>query len=108
QGARVPLRQVSTISYSTETEKLRRQNQFRAITVSCAPEEGVLASEIMNVARTRIKEIAAALPPGYRLEIAGEEKDQIKSFKELSIVMGISIAMIFLALVFQFKHAIKP
>ena len=108
QGARIPLRQVSTISRATETEKLRRQNQFRTITVSCAPEEGVLASEIMNDARPRIKEIGAALPPGYRLEIAGEEKDQVKSFKELTIVMGISIAMIFLALVFQFKHAIKP
>ena len=91
RGSKVPLGAVSSISYSTETEKLRRQNQFRAITVSCAPEDGVLASEIMNAARPRIKEIAAELPPGYRLEIAGEEKDQIKSFKELSIVMGISI-----------------
>src|SRR5262249_30296725 len=100
-AAKIPLRQVSSISYNTETEKLRRQNQFRTITVSCAPEEGVLASEIMNAARPRIMEIARALPPGYRMEIAGEEKDQVKSFKQLTVVMGISVALIFLALVFQ-------
>jgi multidrug efflux pump subunit AcrB len=99
---------VSTISYSTETEKLRRLNQFRTITVSCTSIEGVLPSEVMKAARSRLQEIAANLPPGYQLQIEGEEKDQVKSFKELIVVMAISIAMIFLALVFQFKHAIKP
>ena len=32
----------------------------------------------------------------------------MKGFRNLAIVMMISIAMIYLALVFQFKHAIKP
>jgi len=106
--AKVPLQQVSKIAYSAETEKLRRQNQFRTITVSCLPEEGVLPSEVMSAARSRLEEIAGALPPGYKLEIGGEEENQVEGFKELTVVMGISIAMIFLALVFQFKHAIKP
>lgn len=38
----------------------------------------------------------------------GEYKEQVKSFGELGIVMGISIAMIFMALVIQFKNAVKP
>ena len=42
------------------------------------------------------------------MEIGGEEESQVSGFKELAIVMGISIAAIFLALVFQFKHAFKP
>jgi multidrug efflux pump subunit AcrB len=105
---KVPLQQVSTIGYSAETEKLRRLNQFRTITVSCLPDEGVLPSEVMTAARPRLNEIASALPPGYKLEIGGEEEEQVSGFKELVMVMGISIAMIFLALVFQFKHAIKP
>src|SRR5690242_4027317 len=48
------------------------------------------------------------MPPGYRLEIGGEEEDQVKSFKDLVIVLAVSVAAIFLALVFQFKNAIKP
>lgn len=106
--AKVPLQQVSTIGYSAETEKLRRLNQFRTITVSCLPDEGVLPSEIMTAARPGLEEIASALPPGYKLEIGGEEEEQVSGFKELVMVLGISIAMIFLALVFQFKHSIKP
>lgn len=105
---RVPLRQVSSVSYQMQTEKLRRRNQFRTITVSCSPIEGVLASEVMTAARPRLKEFAKTLPPGYKMEIGGEEESQVEGFHDLVIVLGISVAAIFLTLVFQFKSAIKP
>ncbi|MGB9180764.1 MAG: efflux RND transporter permease subunit [Pyrinomonadaceae bacterium] len=105
---KVPLQQVSSIGYQMETQKLRRRNQFRTITVSCFPIEGHLPSEVMSDVRPQLLEFEKRLPPGYRMEIGGEEESQVSGFKELSIVMGISIAAIFLALVFQFKHAIKP
>src|SRR5262249_29184553 len=107
-SARVPLQQVSSIEYRMQTEKLRRRNQFRTITVSCFPIEGVLPSEVMKGARTRLEAFASALPPGYKMEIGGEEEEQVKGFKNLAVVLLISIIAIFLALVFQFKHAIKP
>jgi multidrug efflux pump subunit AcrB len=62
----------------------------------------------MSAAREKLDRFKATLPPGYRMEIGGEEEDQIKGFRDLTIVLGISVAAIFLALVFQFKHAIKP
>jgi multidrug efflux pump subunit AcrB len=105
---RVPLGQVSSVEYRMQTEKLRRRNQFRTITVACFPQDGVLPSEIMKAARLQLEAFASALPPGYKMEIGGEEEEQIKGFKNLSVVLLISIAAIFLALVFQFKHAIKP
>jgi multidrug efflux pump subunit AcrB len=105
---RIPLQQVSSIEYAMQTEKLRRRNQFRTITVSCLPEDGVLASEVMTAVREPLGQLQKTLPPGYKMEIGGEEEDQVRGFKELAIVMGISIAAIFLALVFQFKHAVKP
>ncbi|MEW6130070.1 MAG: efflux RND transporter permease subunit [Acidobacteriota bacterium] len=107
-GRRIPLQQVSSIDYQLETEKLRRRNQFRTITVSCMPEGDTLPSEIMTAARPQLEELQKQLPPGYKLEIGGEEAEQVKGFKQLTIVMAISVAVIFLALVFQFKHAIKP
>ena len=42
------------------------------------------------------------------MEIAGEYKEQQKGFGNLAVVMGISVLAIFLALVVQFKHAVKP
>lgn len=107
-ATRVPLRQVSSIEYGMQIEKLRRRNQFRTITVSCFPIEGALPSEVMSAARERLEAFAGALPPGYKMEIGGEEEDQVKGFKDLTVVLAISVAAIFLALVFQFKHAIKP
>jgi multidrug efflux pump subunit AcrB len=41
---KVPLRQVSSIEYGMQTEKVRRRNQFRTITVSCMAEPGHLPS----------------------------------------------------------------
>ncbi len=105
---KVPLRQVSSVDYGLQTEKLRRRNQFRTITVSTMPAEGHLASEIMAAAGPRLQELGASLPPGYQMEIGGEEEDRKKSFKQLVIVLLISVVAIFLALVLQFKNAVKP
>src|SRR4029078_10546967 len=57
---------------------------------------------------SKLKIFQDTLPPGYKMEIGGEEESQVSGFKELAVVMVISIAAIFLALVFQLKHAIKP
>jgi multidrug efflux pump subunit AcrB len=105
---KVPLRQVSKVSYGMETEKLRRRNQFRTITVACFPIEGVLPSEVLNKARARIAAIAGDLPPGYKIEIGGEEEEQVKGFADMTAVMVISIVAIFVALVIQFRNAVKP
>jgi multidrug efflux pump subunit AcrB len=109
QGAqKVPLGEVSTTEYSMQNAKLRARNQFRTITVAAMPAEGHLASEIMKLAQPKLTEMQNSLPVGYKLEIGGEQEDQVKGFKNLAVVLMISVIMIFLALVFQFKSAIKP
>lgn len=105
---KIPLGQISHIDYSLQDEVIRRRNQFRTITVSASPREGVLASEIMKQAQPELATVAAHLPPGYRLEIGGEQQKQKDGFRQLGIVLLISSAMIFLALAFQFNSAIKP
>jgi len=106
--ARVPLRQVSDIQYGMSTEKIRRRNQFRTITVSAFPVPGVLPSEVLGEARAALGELGASLPPGYRLEIGGEEEEQVAGFAEMATVMVISVIAIYLALVVQFRNAVKP
>lgn len=105
---KVHLSQVASTEQSMQTEKLRSRNQFRTITVKAVPIEGRLASEVMTAARPKLQEFASQMPAGYRLEIGGEEEDTIKGFRNLTIVLLISVVTIFLALVFQFKNAIKP
>lgn len=105
---KVPITQVSSLKYGMITEKLRRRDQFRTITVSCIPLGEALPYDVMTQVRPKLMEIQKNLPPGYRLEIGGEEEDQKKGFADLVTVLAISATMIFLALVIQFKHAVKP
>jgi len=87
---------------------LRRRGQFRTITVSAFPAEGYLPSEVLNAAQPEIDKLKADLPPGYKLAVGGEHEEQVKSFRNQARVMLMSTAMIFLALVIQFRHAAKP
>jgi multidrug efflux pump subunit AcrB len=105
---KVPVSQVVRLDYSFSGEVIRRRNQFRTITVSCWPHEGVLPSEVMAAVRPALGSISASLPPGYNLAVAGEEEKQIDNFAKLSVVLATSVLAIFLALTFQFKNAIKP
>jgi len=105
---KIPMRQVSKVSYAMETEKLRRRNQFRTLVVGCFTTPGALSSEVLKDVLPKLEEMKKTLPPGYSLEIEGEYKEQKKGFKELGVVMAVSIGMIYLALVIQFKNAVKP
>jgi multidrug efflux pump len=107
-GRRVPLRQVASVAYGFATEKIIRRDHHRTITVATFPSEGTLPSEVMDAVRGRIKAVTASLPPGYKLEIGGEEEERLKGFANLVTVLLISIIGIFAALVVQFKNAVKP
>lgn len=105
---KVPLSEMATITYGIETEKICRRNQFRTISVGAFTVPGVLPSEVMDNIRPQITAFQKRLPPGYVMEIGGEEAEQSKSFDEMTVVMITSIVSIFLCLLFQFKSVVKP
>ncbi|HOY65570.1 MAG TPA: efflux RND transporter permease subunit [Candidatus Ozemobacteraceae bacterium] len=105
---RQPIGQVADLEYRLKPEKILRRNQFRCVTVSCFPAEGFLPSQVVSWLRPGLASFTASLPLGYRLEVAGEQEKQDKGFRELIVVLGVSVCMIYLALVFQFSHAVKP
>lgn len=107
-NGRATLQQVSSLEYGTETEKIRRRDHFRTISVGGYPVPGTLPTEVMNVARPKLNALGASLPPGYRLVIGGSEEEQNKGFGEMSLVMLVSVVLIYLALAIQFDHAVKP
>jgi multidrug efflux pump subunit AcrB len=106
--AKVPLRQISDFGFGGETAKIQRRNHARTITVGAFPAAGHLPSEVLAQIQPGLAEIQRNLLPGYELTIGGEQEEQKKSFRDLVIVLVISIAAIFVALVLQFKNALKP
>jgi multidrug efflux pump subunit AcrB len=105
---KVPLLEVSSIENILQTLRIRHLEHFRTISVQSFTRTGVLPSEVFKAAKPRLDQLQASLPPGYRIIISGEQAKQEQGFVNLAIVMAVSIGMIFLALAFQFKHAVKP
>jgi multidrug efflux pump len=102
------LGQISRLTYSPEMAVIHRVNQYRAINVSALPTPGHLAEEITAPLMPRIRQFERQLPAGYRLEIVGELKEQLKGQRRSITVLIASVIAIYLALVFQFKNAVKP
>jgi multidrug efflux pump subunit AcrB len=107
-GQKVSLPQVASLSTELGPEQIKRRNQFRTITVQAFPRGGALPSEVLAASRDDIDRFTAGLPPGFRLEIAGEHEKQEEGFGEMTVVLGISVALIFIALTVQFQNAVKP
>ena len=107
-GKPVPLKAISSVQYRLETQRIRRRAHYRTITVAAFTAPGVLASEVLNEALPKIKELQATVPTGYKIEIGGEYAKQQTGFGELSVILLISCLMIYVALVIQFNSAIKP
>jgi multidrug efflux pump subunit AcrB len=105
---RVPLQSIATVGNSLETGRVRRREHFRTISILCYPEPGVLASDVLNEILPQIQKFQKNLPPGYQLRIGGERAKQIDGFDNLKLVLLISLVGIYLALLIQFKNAVKP
>jgi multidrug efflux pump subunit AcrB len=107
-GNKVPLLGVASTEYGFETERIRRLEQFRTVTVFSYPAEGYLSADIMKAAQPQLDAIAAALPVGYVMQISGDQANTVNGFGELIGIMAISAGAIFIALVFQFRNLVKP
>ena len=109
QGStKIPLQQIASLSTGLRPEKINRRDQFRTITIGAYPKDGVLSSEVLTASKPTLDSLAAHLPLGVKLKIAGEQEKQQDGFLELVLVLATSVAMIFLALAVQFQSAVKP
>jgi multidrug efflux pump subunit AcrB len=107
-NTKIPLVQISEIDNDLVTGRIIRMEQFRTINVRCFASAGHLSSEVIKAAMPQLRDLEKSLPPGYKMQIGGEYDKSKTGFINLGWVMAISIAMIFLALVFQFNNGIKP
>jgi multidrug efflux pump subunit AcrB len=105
---KIPLVQISSIANSLSTERIIRLDHFRTMSIYAFPAPGHLASEITTIALPKLKELQKSIPPGYSITVGGEYDKQQTGFKNLAIVLAISVSAIYLALLFQFNNAIKP
>ncbi|MBZ5511259.1 MAG: CusA/CzcA family heavy metal efflux RND transporter [Acidobacteriia bacterium] len=100
-GERVSLAQLTTVSVRDGAYDIYRENNNRydAVTFSVRGRDlGTTVEEAMKRINEKVK-----LPPGYRLEWAGEYESQQRANKRLAIIVPLTIMLIFMILYTLFK-----
>lgn len=106
--ARVPLASVADVRLDLTTQRIKRRDHFRTVTVLAFPRDGRLPSNVMKEIDGPLATFAASLPPGIQLQVGGEQAKATHGFANLRMILGISAVGIFAALVFQFFSLVKP
>jgi multidrug efflux pump subunit AcrB len=101
----VPLRQVADLVETQSPQIIKRQDLQRRIGIY-ANAEGRPAGDV----GTDVQKIASAmdLPPGYRLQAAGQQQDMQESFSAALAALGLAVIFIYLILASQFASFTQP
>jgi len=105
-GASVPLSSLGTFDYKGGFGTINRVDQKRVVTVT-ADNEGRLAEDVLKDVQKRLTG-GLELPPGYRIEYAGQKKEQAKTSAFLSKAFVVAILLIVMILVAQFNTLSVP
>jgi multidrug efflux pump subunit AcrB len=101
----VPLRQVADLVESTSPQIIKRQDLQRRVGIY-ANVEGRPAGDVGTDVQKIAKDMT--LPPGYRLQAAGQQQDMQESFQAAVAALGLAIIFIYLILASQFASFTQP
>jgi len=106
-GVQVPLGEIAEINYTRGAQMIRSENTFLVGYVIFDKQEGKAEVDVVEDAAKVIQSKIASgelnLPAGVTYKFAGNYEQQLRATKRLSIVIPISLLLIFLLLFFQFK-----
>ncbi len=108
-GAQVPLRELATIDYRRGPQMIKSEDTFLVAYVLFDKEPGEAEVSVVEDARDFIQSKIDAgdltVPAGVSYEFSGSYKNQVRAAKRMSIVLPLSLAIIFLLIYFQFRKA---
>lgn len=104
-GQSIPLSSLGEFEYRPGLGTIQRFNRRRLVTVS-ADVEGRLGPEVLKDVMALLEDMD--VPPGYRLEYAGEKEEQDKATLFLVKALGGALLLIILILVAQFNTLSAP
>ena len=99
-GKLIPLGSVAQMTRSNGQAELLRENLRSMALISGHLEDRDLGSAVSEIRDGLAK---LKLPVGYSYEIGGQYESQQQSFRELLIVFGVAIVLVFTILVIQFQ-----
>lgn len=101
-GGKVPLKEVAELVPAWHTGTVAHRNGLRTLTIQSEAQLGVKASVIMAKVQPEIEKLA--LPEGIRIAYGGELESSGESAPGMGVSLGVSLILIFMTLLFQFKN----
>ena len=109
-GAQVPLGDLVRVEYVRGPQMIKSEDTFLTGYVLFDKKEGYAEVDVVEEAqrfiRQRIDSGELTVPAGVNYKFSGSYENQLRAMKRLSIVIPISLLLIFLLLFFQFKTII--
>ena len=109
-GVQVPLGELVEINFIRGPQLIKSEDTFLVGYVLFDKKENFAEVDVVNDAQalidTKITEGSLVVPKGVSFKFSGSYENQIRAVKRLSIVIPISLVVIFLLLYFQFKTVI--
>jgi len=104
-GAKVSLSEIAEIVEESTPPEIEHENKQRVITVSAKPENislGELGASIQKLTRN------IDLPTGVDINVGGRYEDQMESFRDLLILLFVSILLVYISMAAQFESLTMP
>jgi len=109
-GAQIPLSQLVDFEYVRGPQNIKSENTFLVGYVLLDKKKGYAEVDVVNDAQeaiqAKINSGELIVPAGISYKFSGSYENQVRAVKRLSIVIPISLVLIFLLLFFQFKTII--
>ncbi|SDF76052.1 efflux RND transporter permease subunit [Terriglobus roseus] len=102
-GERVSLAQVTKLQTTDGAEEIYRENGLRYVAIKYSVRDRDLGSTVEEAIRKVNAQVT--MPPGYKLDWAGEYESQKRSSRRLLIVLPITLLLIFIILYTMFNSA---
>ncbi len=106
-GTQVPLSELSTVVYRRGPQIVKSEDTFLVAYVLFDKRPGVAEVTVVEDSKAYIQSKIDSgdliVPAGVSFEFAGSYKNQLRAAKRLSIVLPLSLVVIFMLLYFQFK-----
>ncbi|TDP64051.1 efflux RND transporter permease subunit [Roseateles toxinivorans] len=102
-GRAVPLTQIAKISFNWEPGVLWREGRNYAVTVQGDVIEGLQGPTVSAQLSPLLNELAAKMPPGYTIEVAGAVEESSKGQGSIAAGVPIMLFLTFTLLMLQLK-----
>lgn len=104
-GKTATLGSLATMTTESGQTEIRRENLQRLVAVT-GRLEGMSLGEGIAKVRTEVKNLH--LPASIRIQYGGTYEEQQRSFRDLALVLGVAILLVFIVLLLEFKNFASP